>query len=319
MFAAWATFLIVLVLASLAATPASAADPACPPIATTPTAQEVAAAVQKARDRGALWTIEKDGRQSWLYGTMHLGNLATAWPGPRVLDALRTADVVAVEVDITDPAIRQALTAPQDAARMPVLTPALLERMKAQARRACVPWERLSSLPPILATAALALADARWEGLDPEYSSEQVFISFARLTRKQVRGLETAADQRRELFGPSPEEQLVSIDGTLTALEEDRSRLMFRALATVWGTGDLAALTRVDEWCGCAPTPEQKARLEKVLFKSDRNPGLAAAIDALHQGHRVFAAVGIAHMVGPEGLPKRLEALGFRVQRVPFD
>ena len=56
-----------------------AAAPTCPPTLAPPTQDDVHAAVRDARDHGALWTIEKDGRGSWLYGTIHVGNLAMSW------------------------------------------------------------------------------------------------------------------------------------------------------------------------------------------------------------------------------------------------
>ena len=50
-----------------------------------------------------------------------------------------------------------------------------------------------------------------------------------------------------------------------------------------------------------------------------RNPNLAAAIDLAHrEGKRVFAATGILHMVGDGGLPKLLQKLGYKVERVSF-
>ena len=40
-------------------------------------------AQRHARDRGFLWKLEKDGRTSWLYGTVHVARLEWAFPGPR--------------------------------------------------------------------------------------------------------------------------------------------------------------------------------------------------------------------------------------------
>ena len=50
-----------------------------------------------------------------------------------------------------------------------------------------------------------------------------------------------------------------------------------------------------------------------------RNPDLGAAIDLAHrEGKRVFAATGILHMVGDGGLPRLLQKLGYKVERVRF-
>jgi uncharacterized protein len=57
--------------------------------------------------------------------------------------------------------------------------------------------------------------------------------------------------------------------------------------------------------------------VERIVF--GRNPDLAAAIDLAHrEGKRVFAATGILHMVGDGGLPRLLQKLGYKVERVRF-
>jgi hypothetical protein len=54
-------------------------------------------------------------------------------------------------------------------------------------------------------------------------------------------------------------------------------------------------------------------------LNDERNPNLAARIDALHaRGQRVFAAVGALHMTGPRALPALLAQRGYRVERVDF-
>jgi uncharacterized protein len=76
-----------------------------------------------------------------------------------------------------------------------------------------------------------------------------------------------------------------------------------RTLVQAWSDGDLATLGNYEG-----------------LDRMARNQGMAEAVDRLHQqGKRVFAAVGILHMTGDQGLPKRLEKLGYAVERVPFE
>ena len=67
--------LLVLLLLALWAAPLGAQPAACPPTVAMPTEVEMQAALQAARDRGALWRFEKDGRAGYLYGTIHVGKL----------------------------------------------------------------------------------------------------------------------------------------------------------------------------------------------------------------------------------------------------
>src|SRR5437773_2375632 len=122
----------VLLLIALAVAGTVAAETTCPPTIAAPTPQQLYAALRNARDRGGLWTIEKDGRASWLSGTIHLGSLETAMPGPKLRAALRSADVIALELDLSAPATIEALQAPDDAADAPAIPPALIERLKAR-------------------------------------------------------------------------------------------------------------------------------------------------------------------------------------------
>ena len=62
---------------------------ACPPQAQPLDDEAVSAGMRDARDRGFLWRIEKDGRRSWLYGTLHVAERGWMFPGPTLVQALR--------------------------------------------------------------------------------------------------------------------------------------------------------------------------------------------------------------------------------------
>ena len=296
---------------------AFAAGPTCPPTLAPPTPDEVHAAARVARDHGALWTIEKDGHGSWLYGTIHVGNLAMSIPGPKLIRALGDADVLAIEVDLTSPVIAQAMRAPRDSSEGPAVPPALLERLRALAEKACVPWELLSNLPPMMIVAALTALEARWEGLDPSYGTEFVLAGFAQARKKPIVSLESPGTQRKALSGGPPGQRLAALERATASLEQGNMRPAIRALAKAWQDGDLVTIADFEQWSGSASSPEAKADVERMVFS--RNPDLAAAIDLAHrEGKRVFAATGILHMVGDEGLPKLLQKLGYKVERVSF-
>ena len=305
------------VLCAVASGSFVAAGPACPPTIAPPTQDEVHAAVRDARDHGALWTIEKDGHGSWLYGTIHVGNLAMSIPGPKVTRALAAADVLAIELDVTSPVIAQAIGAPRDSSEGPAVPPALFERLKALAEKACVPWEPLSKLPPMLTVAALTALEARWDGLDPSYGTEFVLAGFAQARKMPIVSLESPGVQRKALSGEPSGRQHAGVERATAALEQGHVRPAVRALARAWQDGDLVTIADYEQWSGSASSPEAKADVERIVF--GRNPDLAAAIDLAHrEGKRVFAATGILHMVGDGGLPKRLQKLGYKVERVSF-
>ncbi len=118
-------------------TPEPAPRTICPPVAKTPTTADLQQAMAKAQDHGLLWRLRKDGKDLYLFGTMHVGKLDWAFPGPLLTKALQASDTIALELDLQDPQVLSALKAAIE--RMPPITvdEALQSRLDQQADRAC--------------------------------------------------------------------------------------------------------------------------------------------------------------------------------------
>jgi uncharacterized protein YbaP (TraB family) len=164
----------------------------------------------------------------------------------------------------------------------------------------------------------LQVLEARWSGLDAAFAQEITLVSRAREARRPIVALETVVQQRKLLADEQPPAATEAALGrALDRLESGADRRVTDRLAHLWASGDLAALEHPERWCDCDPSTEEGAGLETL--NDDRNPALAAGIEALHRdGKRVFAAVGALHMTGPRALPALLAARGFRVERVPL-
>ena len=291
--------------------PADTPPAACPPQASTPTAQQLQAARAQARDRGALWRIERDGRVSWLYGTLHLGKLEWAMPGPKVTRALLAVDAVALEVDVSDPGLAAQMTQ----AAPPAIPAALQARLAKQAASACVPSEALAAFPPLLQVMALSGLDARWIGLDPAYGVEHVLAGFAKGRQLPLVALETAAMQMQALVPTRPDEAEQAVETSLAQLESGLSRRVLGRLGQAWADGDLETVASYKSWCECITGEADLAALRRI--NDDRNPHMADRIAELHRGgQRLFAAVGLLHMTGAQALPRLLTERGFAVERV---
>lgn len=292
----------------------------CPPTP-SPSPEAVARASEQARDRGFLWRIRKDGRTSWLYGTIHIGRLEWIFPGPKVSDALRASDVAAFELDFSDPALVQRLqdglgAAARDPAA-PVLPDDLAARLRRQLQAACAPLELQQALPPEMLAATLTVMAARRDGLDAGYAIDPALAQLARREGKEVVSLETPEQQIGLLRSESAAELRESVDKMLGDLERGRVRPLLRRVATAWEQGRAAELSNYRRWCECARTPQERQALKALL--DDRNGPMAERIDALHTGGKtVFVAVGSLHMFGPAALPALLAARGYEVARVEF-
>ncbi|MET3497103.1 TraB/GumN family protein [Variovorax boronicumulans] len=295
------------------AVPAHAAD--CPPTAIASLAK-LGGGVRHGVDRGMLWRIERDGRTSWLYGTIHIGRAEWVRPGPTVQKALGQSDVLALEIDTRDEAATRALSQPADPGLLQrVLSGERARRLERQNAEACVPAGSTARLQPILQVTSLAGLVARADGLYPEFGVDETLAVSARNSNKPIVSLENAADQLKALAGDSEAEEAEQIDAALDELESGKLRGQMKEMAEVWARSDADKLARYADWCDCLRTPAEQRLMKRLL--DDRNPGLADGIERLHaSGKGVFAAVGALHMIGAQGLPALMAARGFTVTPV---
>jgi uncharacterized protein YbaP (TraB family) len=305
----------LLVWAGGAGQAAHAAPPStCPPAPVSPTAAQWAQA--RSTDRGFLWQLQRDGRTSWLFGSLHVGRPAWVALGPQVAAALATSQVLALEIDPADPGNAAALVSePGTPAPAEALPKALQQRLARAVASACLPDGALSTMAPAMQAVVLSVLEARWLGLDPAFSQELALSQRAREQGLPVVALETVTLQKQVLVPARSADAQQLVSTTLAQLEKGQSRRSAERLALAWAQGDLATLENHAQWCGCADTAADRAGLREL--NDARNPALAQGIVRLHaQGRSVFAAVGALHMTGPAALPKLLAAQGFQVQRV---
>lgn len=308
-------FWLGLALALCASRVAAQAPTApCPPQAQAPTPQQLQAAAASARDRGMLWRITRNGRSAYLYGSVHVGKLDWAFPGPQLRSALSASDTVALEIDVGDPQMATRMMSPANAVA-PLLSAALRERLVRQIDAACVPRDLLAALHPVLQAATLSVLAARWQGLDPGYAQEMVLSGVARASKLRVVSLESPESQMAALIPREAAAAERMVAQMLEQLEQGQVQRAIGRLAAAWERGDLAELADYERWCDCIATDDDRAQMRRL--NDDRNPPLADAIEALHrEGRKVFAAVGALHMTGPQALPALMAQRGFAVERV---
>jgi hypothetical protein len=299
--------------------PSIAQSPAdCPPVASAvPTAAQLHGGLQSARDHGFLWRIRKDGRTSYLYGTVHVGKLEWMIPGTALMQAVRSSNTIALELDLTDPAVGarlQTLIAPRPG---PALPSELIDRLRAQLKLACLPEPLLGEMAPEVLATTLVVMSGRVDGLDPAYAIDAMLAGMGHSLHKSVVSLETPELQFAVLLGRTPQETQAIVEQALAELESGKARPLLTRIARLWATSNLGELDRYAQWCDCMNSDEERAMERRLL--DERNPPLAERIDALHAaGQQVFAAVGSLHMIGPLGLPALMAQRGYQVERVVF-
>ena len=153
---------------------------------------------------------------------------------------------------------------------------------------------------------ALAAAVYAKAGAEARHGVEAI-LSAAAPAKAKRHALETPAEQIG-IFDQTPmDEQVASLRTSLNELEKDPDSYM--KLVRAWLAGDPAVLDNE------ALQPLRKA--SPALFRrlvTDRNARWAAELDARLKGKgRTVVVVGVGHLVGDDGLPSRLRALGYSV------
>nr|HET7860154.1 TraB/GumN family protein [Caldimonas sp.] len=310
--------LVALFISPLPAAFAQSADRSCPPEPTPLDAARIERGMRSAKDHGFLWQIRRDGRTSYLYGTIHVARADWMFPGPRTAAALAASDTVALEIDMLDPDMQARIAAALRGRGATTLPAPLASRLERRFVADCIDSAAMRTLAPEFQVATLTVLAARRDGLHPAYAIDAVLAGVAHSLDKTTVSLETPELQAATLQMSTPAETIELVTAGLDELESGRARPLLVRLAKAWSTGDLAELEGYERWCNCLDTAAEREAMKRML--DDRNPALAEAIARLHGGgETVFAAVGSLHMIGPTGLPALLARRGFSVEAVRFE
>jgi uncharacterized protein len=289
----------------------------CPPTAQQPSPEAIQKGQREAKDRGALWKLHKDGRTSYLYGSVHLGRFEWVFPGPQLQAAIKATEVLAVELDITAPSFLGEFQQAQAKAAPLTLSPDEQARLDAQADAACVPRDALASMHPVMQATTYVSLSGRRDGLDPGYGQELVLLGAARALQRPVVALESVAQQLAVLLPADAIAARRLFRQSLEGLEKGEAQTTLRRLSQAWLDGDLETLASPAALCQCTPSSDELEFMR--LLNDERNPHLAQRITEEHaKGKALLAAVGMLHMTGPKALPKLLEQAGFKVERVKY-
>ncbi len=270
------------------------------------------------KEKGFLWQLEKDGRTSWLLGTLHVNKPETFLLGARVTRALLSSDVLAVELNILDEAVMSQLMKKASADPV-VLTPKTRLAVKDLLLQTCHPSaEQPESIAKLFLLPVLQQAHMRKSGFFADYGVDLLLMGMAHGMKKPIYSLETAETQARVLDflleGKSIED---ATSEYLKSIAENSFEQPIERMYEAWLRGDIEALQNYAQWCECSG--EKNEHTFKLLI-DDRNLGLSQGITQLHdKGQRVFAAVGMLHMTGSNAVQVLLEQAGFRVKYLPLE
>jgi uncharacterized protein len=290
--------------------------PQCPVTPTMPPQAVIAEAFAKATDTGFLWRIEKNGKASHLYGSVHVGQFNTMFPGPKLFEAIKQAQTVALELNPMSNENQQYFAKVQREGVMPLPAP-LKARLSEVATKLCVDSQLLEQVNQETIVAVLTLAGARMSGYFADWGTEMFLAGLASSTKKTIVELESAQSQSQMLkqtMGSEVDWQV--LEQWLDDYASGKSQNQLLRMLKAWRSSDYAEFQNYLEWCECVKTEDDKRRWR--LLNDDRNEQIALRIEQEHNKSSgpILAVVGSLHFTGPKALQVLLANAGFTVTRL---
>ena len=260
-----------------------------------------------------VWVVKDKNSELVLFGSVHILPRGLDWTPPVLDRALKAADDIWFELPIdaeseaaTSILATKAGVLPADQSLFKLLPPRDSELMSKVAAAYDVSPVLLDRLQPWLAEIALAGGAYRRLGADAASGVEKTIAAMA-TPKARRRAFETPAEQVALLSSGTMDEQIASLRETLHEMDEKPDE--FQILVKAWTDGDIQILDRE----ALAPIRDATPGLFRRLV-TDRNARWTKILDARLKGRgRTVVVVGIGHLIGPDGVPARLRALGYSV------
>jgi uncharacterized protein YbaP (TraB family) len=274
--------------------------------------------------RGKLFKLTRQGRPpSWVYGTIHSGDLRVTRLSNATLDAMRAATKVGLELDTPSTPLEQLDNAAvaglilngRDESLDKILSPAEQARLFTALKAHGISVEaakklRASILAILIATPACASQSSKdGNGLDA------IIERMAKQQGKTVVGLETTIEQLETFTQFSAPVQGAFLKAMVGLVEQSENLL--EGLAKLYLNGQSAfALT----WARRpSPHPRIGVQIPPEIYEAivdKRNARLFARALPLADSGGAFVAVGLLHLPGESGLLRLFEKAGYKVEMI---
>lgn len=288
------------------------------PVAPSAGVEPLASPVAPAWKRPFLYRITGKGTSSHLFGTIHLPDQRLDTFPPVLRSALDQSDAVYTEIPLDDAsqlAIAPRLMLPGEQTLASILPAPLHRRLSAAFAQQAIPFAPFERMKPWAISVQLAVLD-RMTTLALKKPIDAVIHQRAIEAGKETRALETVEEQVSIFDRLSRSEQIELLRLTLDYQDTVRrsGRDALEELLGAYLAGDTDAILNL-----VREAYDPKSALSRKLMKqvfSDRNESMANRIAAelrSRTDQRLFFAVGSGHLLGDDGIVKRLQQQGFVV------
>lgn len=264
----------------------------------------------------SVWRAQKGKSVMYLGGTCHLLR-DTDFPLPPEFDrAYKASDMVVFETDIgklQDPSVQQMFLAKAMYTDGSTVEKHLSARTYRELSAYCeandIPLEAFRQFKPSMLMVTLTVMELMKLGVTQQ-GVDQFFYERANTDRKTVEGLETVDEQYNYVFSMADGNEDEFVAYAIKDLKTVKQN--YELLVNAWRLGNAGKL---DELM-VAEIKTQQPKLYKKLI-TDRNRNWLPLIEAYQKTPRTkFILVGVAHLVGPDGIIETLRKKGYKVDKL---
>lgn len=275
-----------------------------------------------------MWHVTApQGGELYLLGSIHVGLKDTCLFTDAVYNAFDACDALAVECDVLE--LEGDMSASVNALRQMVYKDgssisAHIDGETYEAARAILTeagyYSRfMDYYYPIVWQEMIDDIFSERTEYKTELGVDRYFLSEAKRLGKEVLEVEDYMETYAALAGLSYKTQAFLLNESIA---EETVTMYNEGLSQLYGVWKAGVLSDVEEYLADDTTGYTPEELECVAeydqaLMTDRNVLMVAKADEyLRDGRRVFYVVGLAHMIGEDGLVQSLTAKGYDVQQV---
>jgi uncharacterized protein YbaP (TraB family) len=260
-----------------------------------------------------VWVVHDADSTIVLFGSIHVLPQGLDWRPPALNDAIAKADDLWFEVPFDDAAQLGAQRAVLAGGMLPegqrlsdLLSPKGRKRLQAAVASLGLSTDQLDRLRPWLAEVTVSIAIYQKAGAEGADGVERQLFASAPASAKRM-AFETP-EQQIGFFANAPlKDQVASLEETLK--EADDAEGQYRQLLDAWMKADVRALDRE----AVQPLRRASPRLYATLVTARNAAWTQQILQRLHGSGHTVIVVGVGHLVGKDGVPNRLRALGVQV------
>lgn len=270
-----------------------------------------------------LWRAQKNGNTVWLFGSIHVMKPSLNWMDTRLFRAFDTADAAWFEVPDLDSLPHFTGFDKDVMSARPGLTEGLTDAEKRELEtilnRYGMTLKSVARVKPGAMAGFVAQLDVASSNFTFQQGVDMTLFHRAQSLKKKVDGFEDNKLHYSYLYKLGAD---MGRDGT-AALKQ--------ALANHFGRGDMAG--DINVLVATWRNGDQKAMTDNVLSQRASNPRYydvllvqrnrlwLPRVEAMLESkapQSTFVTVGMAHLVGPDGLVAQLRAKGYTVDRIEY-